>query len=305
MDLNDTQAFVAVGKARSFSVAGRALGVPRSTLSKQVMRLEERLGVRLLQRTTRTVSLTETGAAYFECCQRALEEIENAERMAMDVSGQARGELRVAAPFDAARDLLSPLLQVFHTRYPQVSLRLEICQRRVDLIADGFDVAIRGGPQSDASLIARQLRCVHLVMCASPDYLNRRGRPLDIAELESHDTVMMPLPAEHQLLASQSRRPPSITPWLVANEWGLLRRALIDGLGIGLLPLELWQADFDERRLERVLPDLGFTDGLYAVYPSRQHLSHKVRVFVDFLAEKLGTQSSFSHGTVTGAYPSI
>lgn len=286
------QAFVAVGKTLSFSVAGRALGVPRSTLSKQVMRLEARLGVRLLQRTTRTVSLTETGAAYFECCQRALEDIENAERMAMDLAGQARGELRVAVPFDAARDLLSPLLEEFHARYPEVSLRLEIGQRRVDLIADGFDVAIRGGPQTDASLVARQLRPLHLVLCASSGYLNRRGRPVSLAELENHDTAMMPLPAAYQLAGSQSTTPPSITPWLVANEWGFLRRALVDGLGIGFLPVELWQADFDAGRLERVLPEIGFTDGLYAVYPSRHHLSRKVRVFVDFLVERLAAESA-------------
>lgn len=292
MDLDDTQAFVAVARVLSFSTAGRALGVPRSTLSKQVMRLEERLGVRLLQRSTRKVSLTETGAAYFECCNRALEDIENAERVAMDLAASARGELRVAAPFDAARDLLAPLLEEFHTRYPEMTLRLDISQRRVDLIADGFDVAIRGGPQADANLVARQLRPVHLVLCASPGYLNRRGRPNSVADLQMHDTVMMPLPAGYPLLQEPGSTPASITPWLVANEWGFLRRALIDGLGIGLLPMELWQGDFDAGRLKRVLTEVGIRDGLYAVYPSRHHLSRKVRVFVDFLVERLGTESA-------------
>jgi DNA-binding transcriptional LysR family regulator len=287
MDLNDVQAFVAVGKALSFSAAGRTLGVPKSTLSKQLRRLEQRLGVRLLQRTTRTVALTETGAAYLECCQRAIEDIENAERVAMEVSSNPRGELRVAASFDVARDVLSPLLAEFHARYPHVSLRLVIDQCRVDLIADGFDVALRGGPQADASLVARLLQRVELVICASPDYLKARGRPTSVAELAGHDVIMMQHPACAQLLGSDGPSPLQAGWWLVANEWGVLRRALVEGLGIGLLPQQLWQADIESGRLERILPDVGLMDGLYAVYPSRHHLSRKVRVFVDYLSEKI------------------
>ena len=286
MALDDIQAFVAVGRALSFSAAGRRLRIPRSTLSKQIMRLEERLGVRLLQRTTRTVSLTDTGIAFLERCERALEDIEDAERAAMDATGRPQGELRVAMSVDAARDLISPLLADFHARYPEVSLRLVVDQRRVNVIADGFDVAIRGGPQSDASLIARTLVRGDLVVCASPGYLNSRGRPARLSDLANHDLVTIPHPVSEQLLGLDAQALQKRS-WLVANEWGVLGRAIVDGLGIGLLPELAFRVDFEGGRLERILPEVGVSDALYAVYPSRHHLSRKVRVFVDFLVERL------------------
>jgi DNA-binding transcriptional LysR family regulator len=147
-------------------------------------------------------------------------------------------------------------------------------------------VAIRGGPQRDSSLIARILRRGEVVVCASPEYLAGHGRPSAIADPANHDLVTIAHPVSEQLLGFDTEWLQRQS-WLIVDEWGVLRRALIDGLGIGILPQFALLDDFDKGRLERILPELGLPDALQAVYPSRHHLSRKVRVFVDYLADKL------------------
>jgi DNA-binding transcriptional LysR family regulator len=291
MQLNETLAFVTVVEAGSFTEAGRRLGMPKSTLSKQVSRLEERLGARLLQRTTRKLSLTETGQAYFDRCSAAIEDLRNAERVAQDVSGTPKGKLKVTAPFDFGRQYLAGLMADFHRRYPDIEIELLMSQRRIDMFEEGIDVALRGGAQPDSSLVAREIFGSELLFCASPAYLDRRGRPTTVAELADHETVSMPMPpGGWRLEGPDGPIVVPMRPWLVANEWGYLRQAQLDGLGIGPNIIQNVYEDLRSGRLERVLPQLGLTrgGGLYAVYPSRQHLSPKVRVFVDFLVETLG-----------------
>lgn len=290
MKLNETLAFIEVVDAGSFTAAGRRLRVPKSTISRQVSRLEERLGARLLQRTTRRLSLTETGRAYFERCHAAIEEIRDAERLAQDVSGVPRGRLRVSSPFDLARDHLAGLLPAFRARYPEIELYFFMSQQRVDMVAENFDVALRGGVMPDSSFVSRKISGSPLLLCASPDYLDRHGRPQTIAELADHDVVSMPFPGNVlRLEGPDGIVPLPLNAWLVANEWGFLRRALLDGLGIGPNLFQTVRDDLAAGRLERVLGEYGLHEGgLYAVYPSRHHLSPKVRVFVDFLVEHLG-----------------
>ena len=289
MQLNETLAFVTVVDAGSFTAAGKRLGVPKSTLSKQVTRLEQRLGARLLQRTTRKLSLTETGQAYFARCQHAIAEIADAERLAQDVSGVPKGRLRVSCPFDFGRDHLSRWTTEFRGRYPGIELEFVLSQARIDMIAEGIDVALRGGSLPDSSLVSRRLSADELLLAASPDYLDRRGRPETIAELLAHDTVSMPFPPRGiSLDGPNGPELIRLEPWLVANEWGFLRRAMLDGMGIGPAITQTVREDLVAGRLERVLPQYGLRGGgLYAVYPSRHHLSPKVRVFVDFVAEKV------------------
>ena len=157
MQLNETHAFVAVVRAGSFTRAGAQLGVPKSTLSKQVTRLEERLGARLLQRTTRKLSLTETGEAYFSRCRQAIEDIEEAERVAADVSGRVTGTLRVGGTEGMARDWFAPLMAEFRQRYPDLNVTFVTSATRQDLISENIDVAVRGGPALDEGCIARKL----------------------------------------------------------------------------------------------------------------------------------------------------
>lgn len=290
MLLTETQAFVAVARAGSFTEAGRRLGVPKSTLSRQVSRLEEHLGARLLQRTTRRLTLTETGEAYYQRCRPAIEDIEEAERVALDVAGRPAGTLRVTAPFDYVRDRLSPLIPELRERYPEIQLALILSQRRIDMLAEGIDVALRGGELPDSGFVSRKIAGSAVILCASPDYLDRRGRPLTPADLTGHDGVLMApdgKPMPWRLPGPDGPAEIPLTPWLLANEWGVLHAALRSGLGIGPMLEEDVQQDLRTGILERVLPEYAHRDGgLYAVYPSRHHLTPKVRVFVDFLIEK-------------------
>jgi DNA-binding transcriptional LysR family regulator len=291
MQLNEVLAFVTVVRLGSFTSAGRRLGVPKSTLSRQLARLEERLGARLVQRTTRKLSLTETGAAYYERCHRAIEELEDADRLVQDVSGRPRGTLRVSAPFDLARDWLTQWLAEFRARYPEIQLVLVLSQARIDLVAEGFDVGLRGGLLKDAGFVSRKLMGSDIGLFASPGYLDEHGRPTDIVELAAHDGISMgahAATAAWKMLGPQGMVDVPLRAWLVANEWGVLRRALVDGLGIGPLVKQLARADLESGRLEQVLPEYTLDGGgLYAIYPSRHHLSGKVRAFVDFMVEKI------------------
>jgi len=288
MEPKETLAFVTVVEEGSFTAAARRLGSPKSTVSKQVSRLEERLGVRLLHRTTRKLRLTETGQAYYERCQPAIAELRAAERLAQDVGGAPRGNLKVACPFDFARERLMGWVLEFHRRYPDITVELVLSQQRSDMLAQGIDVALRGGSLPDSSFVSRKLYGSELLLCASPEYLDARGRPQTLAELAGHDMVSMPGMSGFRLAGPRGPEPLTLDPWFVANEWGVLRRVLIDGGGIGANIIEWVKHDLQDGALERVLPDYGSTEGgFYAVYPSRHHLSPKVRVFVDFLVEQV------------------
>jgi len=289
--LNETLAFVAVVDAGSFTAAGRKLGMPKSTLSRQVSRLEERLGARLLQRTTRRLSLTDTGQAYFARCRNAIDELEEAQRVAQDVSGRARGVVKVSSSFDFARDHLAQLMPAFTAEHPEVSINIVMSQQRVDLIAEGFDVAIRGGVLDDSGFVSRKLGDSAVWLCASPGYLDAHGRPTTVAELAEHRALVMTRSGEDvpwRMTGPDGVESLPLKPHLRANEFGFLRIAMLDGLGIGLQVAHEAIPLIEQGRLERVLPNHALGGGgLYAVYPSRHHLSPKVRVFVDFLAEHI------------------
>jgi LysR family transcriptional regulator AphB len=292
MDLNDTAAFVAVGRARSFTRAAERLGVPKGTVSRQVARLERHLGARLLQRTTRSVALTDVGRAYYERCLHAVDAIADAERLVADVTGTVTGTLRVATSSDFARDWLAQWLPELRQRHPGLRLELEISQRRVDLIAENIDVALRGGgPMDDSGLVARKLASSGLVFCATPAYLRRRGSPRTIEELASHECLTMHRPGgstRWRLTGPSGPVDVDLRGWLAVNELGVLREAVRQGLGIGLCESMSVKSDLRSRKLRRVLPNYALAGGaLWAVYPSTHHLSPKVRAFVDFLAERM------------------
>lgn len=290
MILDETHVFVRVVEAGSFTAAARRLGMPKSTVSRQVARLEEHLEARLLNRTTRRLSLTETGRAYFERCREALWSLEEAERVARDASGKPEGTLRVSAPFDFARGWLAPLLREFRELYPAIQVHLFLSQRRVDIVSEGIDVAFRGGVLDDADYVSKKISGSDVILCASPRYLARRGEPITLAELAEHDTIAMgdgrPAPLLFQGPGESGVVPGE--PWLIANEWGVLLRALRDGLGIGPMIDLAAHEHISDGSLVQVLPQYRVrAGGLYAVYPSRHHLSLKVRVLVDFVCQRL------------------
>jgi len=294
MDLNDTATFVAVARAGSFTQAAARLGVPKGTVSRQVSRLERALGARLLQRTTRQVSLTDIGRAYYERCRHAVEAISDAERLVADVKGTVTGTLRVATSFDFGRDWLGPWLPELHALHPELRLEMELSQRRIDLVADNIDVAIRGGGAlEDSGQVARKLADSALVFCASPTYLRTHGTPKTIDDIAKHECLTL-----HRSGNSSTRwrlhHGPRATAldvdlkgWLAVNELGLLRHLVACGMGIGLCEENSIASELSRGELKRVLPDYSLAGaGLWAVYPSTHHLSPKVRAFVDFVAEK-------------------
>jgi DNA-binding transcriptional LysR family regulator len=287
MDLDSVQAFVAVVRADGFAAAGRKLGVPRSTLSRQVQRLEEELGVRLLERTTRALSVTEAGRSYFERCALALDALETASVGAREAAKQARGTLRLSAPIDIARELVAGMLPEFHRRHPEVELVLETNQRHVDLVADGFDLALRGGERlDDSSMVARKLGSSVFGLYASHDYLAGRGAPADARELAEHVLIAFAPQASAipwRLVGPEGSSELRPRAWLRANDMGFLQAAIASGAGIGLG--ECTSAARDPR-LQRVLPGHTMHGGtLYAVYPSARRAPAKVRVFVSLLVE--------------------
>jgi DNA-binding transcriptional LysR family regulator len=296
MSTAEIQAFVHVVRAGGFTAAGRRMRIPKSTLSKQVARLEGRLGVRLLQRTTRRVAMTAEGEAFFTRCAAAIDALGDAEREAMASRDLPRGTLVVACPFDFARDWLSPSLADFRRRYPELNLEIRVSPRRVDLVGEGVDVAIRAGVLDDSALMSRRLANSELWFCASPAYLADRGRPRSLADLASHDVLTFTGPPGGWPITGPAGVERFANPgWLRINEWGSLCRLVCDGLGIGLIEAHAVQVPIGSGALERVLTGHAVTGGgLFAVYPSAKQLSPKVRVFIDFLVE---------HVTRTGSGP--
>lgn len=288
MDLNETLGFVHVVTEGSFTAAGRRLGIPKSTLSRQVSRLEDRLGVRLMHRSTRKLSLTDTGRAYFERCKGAIAELEDAERVAMDVAGEVRGHLRVTTAGDVGERWLAGLLPRFRARYPEVSFELLITSRRVDLVGEGYDLAIRGGPMPTRDLVARVLVHDTFALYASPAWIEAHGAPETLEALEEHGIVAVRAPFPWPVTGPEGERQLTERYVLATNSPGMAARATAEGLGVGFLLRLAAQRYLTRGQLVRVLPEYELSrpdNALRAVYPSRHHLSPKVRAFVDFLVE--------------------
>jgi DNA-binding transcriptional LysR family regulator len=263
MDLNFTLAFVAVVRAGSFTAAGRQMGTPKSTLSKQVSRLEARLGTRLLQRTTRRLNLTETGNAYYQRCLQAIEDIENAERVALDVAGTPKGKLRVTSGIGLAR-VIGPFLGEFHERYPDIEFEFHSSQETVDLVAEGFDVAIRGGPTLKGDVVARKLGDDRMVFVASPAYIEKHGQPRTLDELADHPLISIgPMPSYDGVpfAGPDGVVPTDLRPWLVSRDFEMVHAAALGGAGIGLMVTVFGAEDLKAGRLVRVLPDYRLDGG--------------------------------------------
>jgi DNA-binding transcriptional LysR family regulator len=292
MELGGIHAFVAVARSGGFAAAGRQLRVPRSTLSRQIQRLEEELGVQLLQRTTRQVRLTEAGEAYLHRCAHALDLIDAANHGAREADAQPRGTLRLTAPIDVARDVLAGMLPALRTRYPDIELDVHVTQRNVDIVAEGFDLALRGGERlRDSSLVARRLGPHAFGLYASPAYLAARGVPRAPTDLAQHDLIAFttdagPLP--WRMVGPSGTVEIAPRAWLRVNELGLVRAAIAGGLGIGLAEPITSAREVREGRIQQVLAGYALPGGaLYAVYPGARRVPRKVRAFVDVLAEHL------------------
>lgn len=289
-DLNQLVIFAKVVETRSFTAAGRALGLPKSTVSRKVAQLESRLGVRLLQRTTRKLSLTEVGAAFYERCARISTEISEAEQAVLQAQARPHGLLRVAAPPEFGTDFLGQGLSVFLNRYPEIDVQLELTPRRVDMIDEGFDIALQVGGSDDDSVIARELGPIAMRLVASPEYIELRGMPRDPADLPHHHWVVPGNWRRNGVLelvrADGERVQIDARPRLLVNNTAMAHRAVLAGVGISLVPALLCDRDIEAGRLKAFLPDWTHSDAaVFALYPTARHLAGKVRVLLDYFAE--------------------
>lgn len=291
MDLNAVHLFVMVVETGSFRGAARKLGVPKSTVSRKLSELESRLGLRLLHRTTRKVALTEAGQTYYQQCAPAVGALTEAERALAQTQAVPRGLLRISTPPTFGHLFLADILLDFMRAYPEVQAQVDLSDRHVDLLTEGFDVAIRGGSLPDSSLVQRPLGVTRVKYCASPDYLAARGVPETPHDLAGHDCILYNSQTNSAQWDFQERRGlmrMTVRGRFAANSFALIRDAALVGMGIARLPSFLTWKDEREGRLRSVLDAYSPAPmRLQAVYPTARHLSMKVRVFLDFLVERL------------------
>lgn len=287
--LNDMALFVEVVKARGFRVAADALGMPSSTLSRRISALEKSIGLRLLHRTTRRIELTEAGLMYFERCKRIVDEARLAHEQLGDMLAQPSGTLRASLPVDFAVTYVAPLIAEFARRYPGINFDFDLTPRRVDLVSEPFDVAIRIGESEDSQLVARQIALLHTCLYASPDYLEREGEPGQPADLEQHQCLAMLKTAAWTLHNGDQQVAVPVRGRFTLNSLGMARRLATLGMGICAMPEEFAAEDIANGRLRRVLPRWGgAATAVYAITETRL-LPAKTQRFIDFLREHLPT----------------
>jgi len=291
-DLNDMLYFAEVVDRGGFAAAGRALGLPKSKLSRRVAELESRLGVRLLQRTTRKLSLTEAGELYHRHCVAMREDAEAAEEAVAVVLTEPRGTIRVTCPVTLAQSTIGPLLPLFLERHPQVRVDMQVSNRVVDLVQEGIDVALRVRPTLDdsGSLIVKNLGNTQGLLVASPAQLERQGRPQSPEDLQRLATVAMSAAdgrATWRLLGPGGHHYDfQHRPCYTADDLLTLRYAVLKGAGMTILPDYMCRRDMRQGLLEEVLAGWAPQTGvIHAVFPSRRGLVPAVRRFLDFLGE--------------------
>lgn len=296
-DLNDLYYFAMVVEHGGFAAAERALGIPKSRLSRRISQLETDLGVRLLQRSTRRFAVTDVGMSVYRHAQTMLTEAQAAREVVDRLSAEPRGVVRVSVPVALAQQQLPRLLPKFLEQYPKVRLQLHVGNRRVDLINEGFDVAlrVRARLDDDGSLVMRSFGQIQELLVASPKYLDRAGRPRDPSDLASHLTLSIHEDEAHQRWelhgpGGEVRRV-DLQPRVAGFDFPLLQSMVKDGFGITMLPETVCAEAVRKGELEVVLPEWSLPQGIcHAVFASRRGLLPAVRVFIDFLAEHLPAQ---------------
>lgn len=287
--LSSLRAFVKVVETSSFSEAGRRLRLSRSAVSKYVAELEEDLGVQLLSRTTRRVTPTENGQAYFERALAILADLDAADHSVSQAQAAPRGLLRVNAPMSFGTMQLGPALAGFMQQYPELQIQLALSDEHVDPVQDGLDVTLRIADLESSSLIARRIMPIERVVCASLGYLKQRGTPKHPTELRNHDCLTYGyLSTGNQWKLTGKDGDHWISPrWtLCANNAEVLRDAAAAGRGVALLPVFIAAAELKAGKLQTLLTDYHAPPlSLYAIYPPTRHLGVKVRLFIDYLVE--------------------
>jgi DNA-binding transcriptional LysR family regulator len=286
--LTSLTAFVRVVDSGGFSAAGRHLNMSTTMVSNHVQSLEDRLGARLLNRTTRKVSLTEIGKAYYDRCTQILADLEQADDIAGAMQSTPRGTLRIYTATHII-PFIAPVVGEFLAAYPDVKVDMTMGERVIDILDEGFDIAVRLTPPPDSSLIVRSLATWRHVLCCSPSYLEKHPRPQQLSDLSQHNCVRHALyPFEDGWHFADRKGAPAvvrISGNLLTNSGETLRLAALEGVGISLAAGFLVHDDLESGRLIRLLPEYRPVEmSMNAVYPHRHHLSAKVRTFIDLLA---------------------
>lgn len=289
--LDELETFVKVVEVESFSEAARQLGISKSYVSKHISRLEDRLGARLLNRTTRQLTLTDVGARFYERCVSIIEQLEEAQVEVADLQSAARGTLRVSVPMSFGIRHLAPAVAQFMRQHSELTVEMMFSDRPVNIVDEGFDVAVRIGVLKDSSLHARKLATTRSVTVASPDYVERRGAPRHPSELKEHaclrytylssGTMWRYLDAQGQEFSVKIDGP------MLTNNGDANFEAACAGVGVATLPDFFVNEALEDGRLVRLFEDWShpLDLGIWALYPHNRHLSAKVRLFVDFLVE--------------------
>ncbi len=288
----EMRVFTAVVDAASFVAAGDALNMSKAAVSRYVSDLEQRLGVRLMHRTTRKLSLTSEGEVFLTRCRDILSSIEASEAELSTRSVTASGLLKASVPVSFGIRHLAPLWSTFLDKHPQVTLDVQLADRVIDLVEEGFDLAVRIARLPDSSLISRQLASTRLVLCAAPSYLARRGAPRHPSELAQHDVMgysLMAMGDQWQFSGPDGPVSAKVRPRMWSNNGDSCVAAALQGAGILLQPTFLIDQELASGQLVEILPQFRSVElGIYAVYPSRKFVLPKVRALVAFLEEKLG-----------------
>nr|WP_298147346.1 LysR family transcriptional regulator [uncultured Pseudomonas sp.] len=286
----DMRLFISVLECKSFTAAAEALGLSKQFVSRRMTGLEARLGVRLINRSTRKLNATPLGLAYYERARRILDDVAEAEQLVSLQSASPRGLLRLSAPMSFGTLHLSPLLPGFLQRYPDVSIELDLSDRLIDLLGEGYDMAVRIGVLEDSTLVARQIAPLQTVTCCSPDYLRRRGAPERPADVRGHECLLYGhskavdwsywIDGRVERIAVRGR--------LRVNNGELVRDAAIAGLGLAMLPTFIVGAALEAGSLVRVLEAYQLPLAkVFAVYPQHRQASVLVRLLIDYLTESL------------------
>jgi len=285
----ELDSFVAVVENQSFSTAANKLGVAKSMLSRRVSDLEKRLGVQLMQRTTRTLSLTDTGRHFYQRAVSLLADLNDAEEMVTDAQCSLSGKIKLAAGVGIGIGQLSKPIAEFMLQHPEIEIAVDLNDRQVDLIAEGFDLAVRIGQMQDSNLIARKLASVHFAICASPGYIEKHGEPRHPSELSEHQVMAysnMQVGKQWFYQKNGKRVTPRVKYRLSANNGELLAKVACHGLAITSGPLFYLQRYIDRGELMPILTDYPAPEsGMYAVYPPGRIVSRRVKMLSDYLFE--------------------
>ena len=289
-DLNDMMVFLAVVEASSFTLAADRLGIPRANVSRKLSRLEAQLGITLLERSTRSQHLTEAGKQYLIHCKRIQEEIDLANNSVVELLNNYKGQLKVGASVAMGQQVLRPVLGQFMHKYPEINVQLNLVNRRVDFIEEGFDVVIRIGQLDDSTLIAKKLGSISRKLFASPSYLAQYGTPTAVEQLAEHQLLIMNPANNDTRLHLSLNNGQSFTllnkPRLLVDDFALLKQSMLDGLGIAVLPEYMCTTEIKAGTLAQILPEWGMPEvDVYALYPRNRAKLPKVSAFLTFITD--------------------